>query len=152
LSGGRTTKRPSRLGRHEQRPNLACPARLPPATTRSTRPTTADTAKHPAAKNGSGYFPASMLILQTNNVCFGKAEPTPKHTRRASSSQGGAPVKSLGGGIYWGPNFLRGGCLDGSAAAATAKRHFKGGDSERGFARERCAAIEAVGGAVGRIA
>jgi hypothetical protein len=46
----------------------------------------------------------------------------PQHQRRASSSQGGAPVKSLGGGSYWGPNFLRGGCLDGSAAAATATK------------------------------
>lgn len=67
--------------------------------------------------------------LRTNNVCFGEAEPTPKHTRRASSSQGGAPVKSLGDDKHrftsrpHRPNFLRGGCLDGSAAAATAQRH-----------------------------
>jgi hypothetical protein len=100
-------------------PERACPARLRP-------PPTATVA--PAAKERSGFVAldahplACCLILRTNEDCFGKAEPTLKHTRRASSSQGGAPVKSLGGGSYWGPNFLRGGCLDGSAATATATK------------------------------
>lgn len=133
------------LARHDYRPDH------PP-------PITPTTAKHQRLKMKQLPRPrcSSPRLLhhpsEQTTFVSATAEPTPNHTRRASSSQGGAPVKSLGGGIYWGPNFLRGGCLDGSAAAATAKRHFEGGDSERGFARERCAAIEAVGGAVGRIA
>ena len=89
----------------------------------------ASAAKKEAAKRLPASGSAAIIILQRQaNACFCEAKPTPNDTRRAGGSQGGAPVKSLGGVDVVGsqdfrrPKFLRGGCLDGSAAAATATK------------------------------
>ena len=47
-------------------------------------------------KQRSGFQGGSAASSsKTSNACFCEAKPTPKPTRRASSSQGGVPVKSL---------------------------------------------------------
>jgi hypothetical protein len=93
-SGGQATKWPPRLERHEQRPNLACPARLPPATTRTTRPTTANTAKHPAAKMEAATPPPLMPHPPNKQRLFRQSRTnTKEHAASEQQSRRGTRQK-----------------------------------------------------------